>query len=138
MVIDHILAYELGVAEDDEEIFPAIGVQVKEEPRKSRRLGIIDSGFSQTFIPRQLIHALDLRGESYLDLAGGPGGGFNVICIEAELEFSSPAGPLAVWKGIINIPLQDVIDKPIIGRDSLFSIFDITFSERTSRVILST
>ena len=103
-----------------------------------RTTGLVDSGATITFIPTDLADALDLEriGE---EKSIGAGGEFDTWIIEGLIIEILKGSKVAVsLKGDdIQVPHNpDAIPYVILGRDLLFSIYDITFQENQLKTIL--
>lgn len=100
-------------------------------------IGLVDSGSTTTFVPLELAEILSLPIERE-DRAVGAGGSFNntirkvdITLLKGRTRFSKiPNFPAYV-------PVEEGrIPYVVLGRDSIFRKFDITFRENKQRFVL--
>jgi hypothetical protein len=99
---------------------------------------LIDSGANGTFIPLEFIDLLGITTLEETELTIGAGGNFNsylirldsIDCLKANEVFCS------FDNFLVRVPVAyDLIPFIILGRDSIFTSFDITFRENKQQII---
>ena len=103
--------------------------------------GLVDSGATATFIPKEIADLLDLIpiGDDVVHQeASGAGGRFPTMPITLKrLTLVKNISPFAEFVEVpALIPDQDdVLPYVILGRDRVFKRFDITFQERRRKFV---
>lgn len=102
-------------------------------------LGLVDSGSTNVFLPTEIAEILGLT----LDPATaqpsvGAGGGFKCVVCRVDVELLKGGNPFATFEnfGVLVPTNPDAIPYVILGRDSVFMKFDVTFRERMQRTVL--
>jgi hypothetical protein len=102
-------------------------------------LALVDSGATDCFLPTDFAEILGLQinpAEAHPSI--GAGGGFQSVVFKPTIELLKGGQPFAIFEDWpVHVPLnRDAIPYAILGRDSVFMKFDITFRERIQRTIL--
>ena len=103
-----------------------------------RTTGLVDSGATITFIPTDLADALELESVGE-EKSVGAGGEFNTwISEDLTIEILKGSNvAVSLYGDGIQVPFDpDAITYVILGRDLLFSIYDITFQENQLKTVL--
>jgi len=100
-------------------------------------IGLVDSGSTTTFVPLELAEILSLPIERE-DSAVGAGGSFNNTIRKVDIILLKGNTP---FSKILNFPVYVPVEEGripyvVLGRDSIFGKFDITFRENKQRFIL--
>jgi len=99
---------------------------------------LIDSGATGTFAPLEFIELLGIPLPTESELTVGAGGSFNsyriqldlIECLKANTPFSS------FRNSLVRVPTTyDIIPYVVLGRDTIFTSFDITFRENKQQII---
>jgi hypothetical protein len=100
-------------------------------------IGLLDSGSTTTFVPLEIAEMLSIPVEK-TDSAVGAGGRFNNTIRKVRISVLKGKIPIAVFTDFpVYVPTeQDRIPYVVLGRDSVFRKFDITFRENIQRAIL--
>jgi predicted aspartyl protease len=103
--------------------------------------GLVDTGATTTFIPKEIADLLDLipSGDNVVHLeASGAGGRFPTTPVTLKrLTLVKNISPFAEFVEVpAMIPDQDdVLPYVILGRDRVFKRFNITFQERRRKFV---
>ena len=99
----------------------------------------MDSGSTTTFVPTEMAEILGYKFDTeHTEPAVGAGGEFTTSIFQVTIEVLKGGNPIADlkdWKTLVPSNPK-AIPYVILGRDSIFMKFDITFRERTQRTIL--
>jgi len=118
---------------------PIIHIRIKHGDMAFQTNALIDSGANGTFIPLEFIDLLGITNPEETELTIGAGGTFNsyllnldsIECLKANEVFCS------FNNFLVRVPsAYDIIPFVIMGRDSIFTSFDITFRENKQLIIL--
>jgi hypothetical protein len=116
---------------------PLLHVRLSYNDASLRTIGLVDSGSTTTFVPMELAEMLSVPVEKQAQAVGAGGKFQNTI---RKVDISILKGTTAIVK--FNsfpayVPTEaDRIPYVVLGRDSLFRKFDVTFRERQQRVLL--
>jgi hypothetical protein len=102
-------------------------------------IGLVDSGSTTTFVPLEIAEMLSMPVEK-TDSAVGAGGRFDNTIRRVKISVLKGKMAVAVFPDFpVYVPTeQDRIPYVVLGRDSIFRKFDITFRENIQRAILRT
>ncbi len=102
-------------------------------------IGLVDSGSTTTFVPLELAEMLSIPVQR-TDTAVGAGGGFDNTIRKVKIDILKGKTPIAIFPDFpAYVPTEpDRIPYVVLGRDSIFRKFDITFRENLQRVIFRT
>lgn len=102
-------------------------------------VGLVDSGSTTTFVPLEIAEMLSVPVER-TDAAVGAGGRFDNTIRKLKISILRGNRPVAVFQDFpAYVPTEsDRIPYVVLGRDSIFRKFDITFRENLHRAILRT
>jgi hypothetical protein len=99
----------------------------------------MDSGSTTTFVPTEIAEILGYKLDTeHMEPAVGAGGEFSTGIFQVTIETLKGGNPIAEfkdWKTLVPSN-PNAIPYVILGRDSIFMKFDITFRERMRRTIL--
>jgi hypothetical protein len=100
-------------------------------------IGLVDSGSNVTFVPLELADILSLPIERE-DSAVGAGGTFNNTIRKVNIRLLKGNTSFASFPNFpVYVPMdQGRVPYVVLGRDSIFSKFDITFRENKQRFVL--
>ncbi len=102
-------------------------------------MGLVDSGATNTFVPTDLAEVLGLQIDpTKVQQSIGAGGGFDTVPFEVTIDVLKGGNTIATfpdWRVLIPVN-PAAIPYVVLGRDSVFMKFDITFRERMQRTIL--
>jgi len=122
-------------------LLPLIQVELVSEKEKFTTIGLLDSGATDTFIPYEMADILELIPETPTsNPVETPGGKANFFPVRLK-RLSLMAGG-AIFSDFPNIavlaPSQVERDLPyvVLGRDSVFKRFHITFKENIKKFVL--
>jgi hypothetical protein len=102
-------------------------------------IGLVDSGSTTTFIPLEIAEMLSLSIEKE-ESAVGAGGRFPNTIRRVDIAILKGNTGVARFSNFpVYVPTEpDRIPYVVLGRDSIFRKFDVTFRENLERVILRT
>jgi hypothetical protein len=122
----------LAIADDDDPhpVAPRIPIRLKGQGTTFETMGIIDSGATETFLPKGIaeILGLKLKGEESIRFPDGKGKGKSsnvkiiINLIRESVELTVPC-----------IVLEN-LDEVVLGRAGFFEYFEILFNERKKEV----
>ena len=117
-----------------------LNVRLIHEGRSFATVGLVDSGATVTFIPTSMAEILQLDLSAKPKDAVGAGGIFSNINSQLE-KLVLLKGRNSIHDEFQNIGVQvpvnpDAIPYVVLGRDTLFRRYDITFEERNEKVVL--
>jgi len=118
---------------------PLLHVRLKTATASLTTLGLVDSGATNTFVPTDLAEILGLQIDPKQATPSiGAGGGFDTVRFNLIIEVLKGGNSIATFADIsVFVPVNpDAIPYTVLGRDSVFLKFDITFRERMQRTIL--
>jgi len=100
-------------------------------------IGLIDSGSTTTFVPLELAEILSLPIEKEAS-AVGAGGSFSNTIRKVDITLLKGRTSFAKFgKFPVYVPTDEGrVPYVVLGRDSIFRKFDVTFRERQQRFIL--
>lgn len=102
-------------------------------------LALVDSGATDCFLPTDFAEILGLQiNPADAHPSVGAGGGFQSVVFNTTIEVLKGGHCFATFTDWpVHVPLnKDAIPYAILGRDSIFMKFDVTFRERIQRTIL--
>lgn len=102
-------------------------------------VGLVDSGSTVTFIPFELAEVLEVPHIKENVKSIGAGGTFDTFI--TKLRHLQLIKASTIFSDFVNLPVHvptepDRIPYVILGRDSIFTRFEVTFRERSRRMIL--
>jgi hypothetical protein len=124
---------------------PLVEVKVRSPQAEYGSIALVDSGSDRTFLPREEADLLGLKpqmdgNEPLKADAVGAGGEFPCdIMTLPELQLMKHGRPFCSFRGqSVWVPRNDTaIPYAIVGRDTAFRRFQITFDENRRRVIFA-
>ena len=124
---------------------PLVEIKVRSKEVEYGSIGLVDSGSDKTFIQKQEADLLDLKPQKWGDKtatgdAVGAGGEFPCdIMTLPELQLMKNGRPFCSFRGLtVWVPRTEAaIPYSIMGRDTAFKRFHITFSEGQKRITFS-
>lgn len=117
-----------------------LNIRLLHQGRSFATVGLVDSGATTTFIPTSMAEILQLNLSAAAKDAVGAGGMFRNK--DSELEtLTLLKGRNSIYDEFQNVKVQvpenpDAIPYVVLGRDTLFRRYDVTFQERNEKVIL--
>jgi hypothetical protein len=118
---------------------PLLQVRLSTNITAFETLGLLDSGSTSTFLPTELAEILGLQIDPATSKpAVGAGGEFRTVDFHVTIELMKGGRPYTDfrdWKVLVPVDPR-AIPYMILGRDSVFRRFDITFRELVQRTIL--
>lgn len=118
---------------------PLLQVRLSTETTAFQTLALIDSGSTSTFLPTELAEVLGLQIDpATAKPAVGAGGQFRTVDFRVTIELMKGGHSYADFKDWhVLVPTnREAIPYMILGRDSVFHRFDVTFRELIQRTIL--
>lgn len=115
---------------------PMVPVRVEHEGVSFRTAALVDSGANSTFIPYDFIEILGLKidGESS---ARGAGGLFPTYLSRVNIDVLKGVRSIHTFQDCEVQIAKDNVDIPmVLGRDTIFEEFEITFRERDEKILL--
>lgn len=122
---------------------PLVQVYLKSPVANTNTIGLVDSGATKTILPQEYGEILSLQYEK--DASGrllrsetiGAGGTF--FCLVATLQKLALKRDVVPFCTLTNVPVlvaepEGALPYVILGRDYVFSRFDITFHERRQKM----
>ncbi len=113
-----------------------VPVRVEHEGESFRTAALVDSGANSSFVPFDFIEMLNLKidGESS---ARGAGGLFPTYLSKINIEVLKGVRPIHTFQEFeVQIAKNNVDIPMVLGRDTIFAEFEITFREREEKIIL--
>jgi len=115
-----------------------------ESKEKTGTIALVDSGATNTFIPRQLADAIELFSENKNKVgkgeSTGASGKFKTEILKLKkLELFKEGHIFDAFHSIsVHVPAREEEDLPhvILGRDYIFKRYDITFYEKRRKMTL--
>lgn len=106
-----------------------------------RTNALLDSGATVTYLPFEIMEMLGFHNSPDLEAVDSIGAGGKFESYNAtldKLEIIKGRHSVYTFKDInVLVPKgTDAIPYPILGRDSIFKVFNITYREREEKVIL--
>lgn len=119
---------------------PMLHIRLVQGGRSLTTVGLVDSGATTTFIPTDMADILGFDLSGTPKDAVGAGGAFGNIPTELE-RLVLIKGRNSIYDEFQHIKVQipvnpQAIPYVVLGRDSLFKRYDITFEERNEKVVL--
>ena len=116
---------------------PLLHIRLSSDEDSLTTIGLVDSGSTTTFVPLELAEILSLPIEKE-DSAVGAGGRFQNTIRKVNISILKGHEEVAKFLGWpAYVPTEpDRVPYVVLGRDSIFRKFDITFRENKQRVIL--
>jgi hypothetical protein len=116
---------------------PLLHIRLSHEDQSLTTIALIDSGSTTTFVPLELAEILSLPIEKEAS-AVGAGGSFNNTIRKVNISLLKGRTTFAKFGGFsAYVPLEEGrVPYVVLGRDSVFRKFDITFRENQQRFIL--
>jgi hypothetical protein len=118
---------------------PLLHVRLRTATASLTTLGLVDSGATNTFVPTDLAEILGLQIDPKKATPSiGAGGGFDTVIFNLTIEVLKAGNNIATFADMpVFVPVNpEAIPYTVLGRDSVFLKFDITFRERIQRTIL--
>lgn len=115
---------------------PMVPVRLEYNGVSFRTAALVDSGANSSFIPFDFIDMLDLQidGESS---ARGAGGLFPTYLSKVNIDILKGVRSIHRFQDCeIQIAKNNVDIPTVMGRDTIFEAFEITFRERDEKIIL--
>jgi len=115
---------------------PMVHVRLVSPQASLSTIGLVDSGSTTTFIPFDLADILSLP-KVKEDSAIGAGGRFKAFIAKVDISIMKGSSAFATFKDFpAYVPYDpEAIPYVVLGRDSIFRKFDISFRENKQRVI---
>jgi len=116
---------------------PMLHVRLAHVDQSLSTIGLIDSGSTTTFVPLELAEILSLPIEKEAS-AVGAGGSFSNTIRKVDITLLKGRTSFAKFgKFPVYVPTDEGrVPYVVLGRDSIFRKFDVTFRERQQRFIL--
>jgi len=116
---------------------PMVHIRLSISSESLTTIGLVDSGSNVTFVPLELADILSLPIERE-DSAVGAGGTFNNTIRKVNIRLLKGNTSFASFPNFpVYVPMdQGRVPYVVLGRDSIFSKFDITFRENKQRFVL--
>ena len=116
---------------------PMIHIRLSSGKDSLTTTGLVDSGSTTTFIPLEIAEMLSLPIEKQ-DSAVGAGGRFQNTIRRVDISILKGHSVVAKFSNFpAYVPTEpDRVPYVVLGRDSIFRKFDITFREHKEKVIL--
>ncbi|MGD0449430.1 MAG: aspartyl protease family protein [Candidatus Bathyarchaeia archaeon] len=116
---------------------PLLHVRLSYKDAKLRTIGLVDSGSTTTFVPIELAEMLAIPVETQVQ-AVGAGGRFQNTIRKVNISILKGTTPIVTFPNFpAYVPTEaDRIPYVVLGRDSIFRKYDVTFRERQQRVLL--
>ena len=117
---------------------PMLHIRLSHGNQSLTSIGLIDSGSTSTFVPLELAEILSLPVEKQAS-AVGAGGSFNNTIRKVDITLLKGKTVCAKFRDFPTyVPLEEGrVPYVVLGRDSIFQKFDITFRENQQKFILS-
>ena len=118
---------------------PLLHVRLRTATASFTTLGLVDSGATNTFIPTELAEILGLKVDPTKATPSiGAGGGFDTVSFNLTIDVLKAGNTITTFSDMpAFVPVNPLaIPYVVLGRDSVFMKFDITFRERIQRTIL--
>jgi hypothetical protein len=118
---------------------PFLHIRLRTETGSLTTLGLVDSGSTNTFLPTEIGEILGLHIDPKdKQTSIGAGGGFDTVIFKATVELLKGGNPFTTFENWpCMVPINPAaIPYTILGRDTVFARFDVTFRERMQRTIL--
>lgn len=128
----------LAYTVDGEQLrLPLLNIRLIGPSDTLKTIALVDSGATLTFIPPELAAAVGLEPEKRGEQAIGAGGAFaNDLC-PYRIQLLKKDQPIRDLEGVAFVPQEaDRVPYVVLGRDSIFRIYDITFRENRQMVLL--
>lgn len=129
-ITQRYLSYE---SEGERFRLPMLSVRLKGPSGSFRTAALVDSGSTATFIPPEFARIIGLeKGEE--SEATGAGGKFRTRLVTATIEILKSG---LVIEAEVHVPVKEGrIPYAILGRDTIFLRYDITFRENRNLFVL--
>ena len=115
---------------------PMVAVRLRGGERSLRTTALVDSGATASFVPPELVEVLELEPEEPSS-ASGAGGAFDTRLLGLTIEVLKGTHPAAVFDGEVHVPVEaGRVPYVVLGRDTIFLAYDITFRERRGMTVL--
>ena len=117
---------------------PLVHIRIKHSRNTIRTDALVDSGATTTFIPIELTEVLGIELPEETSEAIGANGSFPIYRVKIDLiEVLKSRQSFCRFKDIcVSIPAKkDSIPYPVLGRDSIFRCYDITFRENREHIV---
>jgi hypothetical protein len=114
-------------------------VRILTEKNTLQTVALVDSGSTTTFVPTDMAEILGLTVDpSKSDTAIGAGGEFRTIKFDLTIQLLKGGIAFDEFKDWpVTVPVnREAIPYVVLGRDSVFLRYDVTFRERQRRTIL--
>ncbi len=114
-------------------------VRVLTKTNSFTTLALIDSGATTTFIPTDVAEILGIEVDpTKAKSAVGAGGQFQTIQAPVTIQLLKGGHPFEEFRdwNVLVPTNREAIPYVVLGRDSIFMKFDITFRERMQRTVL--
>jgi len=118
---------------------PLLQARLSTEVTSFMTLALVDSGATCSFLPTDLAEILGLQPDpASTHTAVGAGGEFRTVDFRVTIELMKGGRAFADFKNWpVLVPINRLaIPYMILGRDSVFRRFDVTFRELAQRTIL--
>jgi len=115
---------------------PMVHVYLKSGDKEFTTIGLVDSGSTATFLPCELVEILELSNLQDSS-ARGAGGVFPTWLAKVDvLKLIKHKEPFDTFQNVrVHIPKQTgAIPYVVLGRDTIFTHFDITFYENKRKM----
>lgn len=118
---------------------PLLQVRLSTETQSFSTSALVDSGATCSFLPTDLAEILGLQLDpASSHTAVGAGGEFRTVEFQVTIELTKGGRVFAKFKKWpVLVPInREAIPYMVLGRDSVFRRFDVTFRELIQRTIL--
>jgi len=116
---------------------PLLRVRLVHHGRSILTIALIDSGSTATFLQREIASLLNLESVGTTEVVAAGGRIMADIAALEALELMKGGQVFGEFREVfVLVPQQDGLPYSILGRDTIFQVFDIQFRERSARFIL--
>lgn len=127
---------------DAVKFLPMVRLQIAFKSRRVNAYGLVDSGSTRTYVPAAVADALGIAAKDCMAPAGRSeslSGKFTTL--QAEISRMDIVNDNMIMDSFVRPVIlitraNTAVDFVVLGRDHIFSRYDITFSERQKRLTL--
>lgn len=115
---------------------PMVPVRLRAGDGSVKTVALVDSGATASFVPPELVEILGVPvGET--SSASGAGGDFPTHLVEMTIEVLKDHSVACKIEEEVHVPIEaGRVPYVVLGRDTIFLHYDITFRERREMIIL--
>ena len=137
-IVNRYLSYYHPVLQRNFRI-PFLHVRYTTSTASFSTLALVDSGATDCFLPTDLAQILGLQIDpKQATPSVGAGGSFQTVPLRVTIDLLKGGNTVVTFPDFgVHVPVnRDAIPYAILGRNSVFMKFDVTFRERIQRTIL--